>query len=144
MHDYQIPDILLRRTGKNLPKLRPVFGKSHTHNVYTSHHETLKTRHIFGLFVCLLALNHFFIEIAMLRAAGDPEELFLPRSLTSCCKVIQRAAQVEAEWDLDHPWPFLSFLSFYPCKLLLVRASDFGGGMVFLSCVGTVSGTALL
>lgn len=104
MQDYQIPDILLHRKGKNIPKLRPAFGKSHVHNIYTSHHEILKTRHIFGLFVCFLALNHFFIEVAMLRVAGDPEELFLPRSLTSCCKVIQQAAQVEAEWDLAHPW----------------------------------------
>lgn len=33
MQDYQNPDILLCITGKNLPKLRPVFGKSHAHNV---------------------------------------------------------------------------------------------------------------
>lgn len=33
MQDYHIPDILCCMAEKNLLKLRPVFGKSHIHNV---------------------------------------------------------------------------------------------------------------
>lgn len=79
----------------------------------------------------------------MQGAAGDPKDLFLSQSLNSCCNIIQRGfffwGGGGAEGALGHLWLW----SVYPYKMLLVRDSVFwGGGMAFLSSVGTAPGTA--
>lgn len=77
-------------------------------------------RHIFGFFVCFLALNHFFMKVAMQRAAGDPEELFLSRSLTSRCNIIQQAFWVEVEGRAaeEGTWPTSGLPTPVSCYLL--------------------------
>lgn len=99
-------------------------------------------RHIFGFFTCFLALNHFFIKVAMQRGAEDTlrSHSLVPNLSLELYSASFWRGQKRGRQSGGHGPPLTPLcLSLYaaPCQ----TSRFLGAEMAFLSSVGSAHGT---